>query len=306
MTIVRIRTIFFCNSTGGNMKKFFLSILVIMLGLNCANAAEPQNKPNIRSEILALLHDNTPLQPTKIFDNVYCIGSVSVAAYAITTDKGIILIDSMWDNNDAQLIEKGMAELGLNPQNIKYVFVTHGHGDHYGGANYFRTKYKAEVLMSQKDTDLMMNLNTGANSPRSPKTKVDRFIKENDTITLGSTSIKIIETPGHTEGCLSAVFPVQFRGKSHTAMFWGGTGIPNDKALQEKYLMSVQKFQKIAEENNIDIQLSAHLFDENGYENLKKAAAMQENEPNPFLIGKKGVQNYLKKLENNAKQKLAQ
>lgn len=288
------------------MKKILILLCIMLLSLpQTGFAAEEQNNaPSIRAEILKLLHDNTPLVPTKIFDNVYCIGSVSVVAYAIQTEDGIILIDSMWDNADAKVIETGMTKLGLDPSQIRYVFVTHGHGDHYGGASYFREKYNAKVLMSETDTNLMYTLNTGANSPRSPKTKVDQFVKDGDTLTLGSTSIKIFETPGHTAGCLSIVFPTAYKGKDYTAMLWGGTGIPNDKKLQEQYLLSARRFQQIAKDNVVQIQLSAHLFDENGYENLKKTAALKENEANPFIIGTEGVQTYLKKLENNAIKKL--
>lgn len=66
--------------------------------------------------IMEYLHDDTRLVPTKVFDNVYCIGSVSVVAWAITTSDGIILIDSMWDDKDAQMIEESFVKLGLNPQ----------------------------------------------------------------------------------------------------------------------------------------------------------------------------------------------
>lgn len=45
--------------------------------------------------IMEYLHDDTRLVATKVFDNVYCIGSAGVVAWAITTSDGIILIDSM-------------------------------------------------------------------------------------------------------------------------------------------------------------------------------------------------------------------
>ena len=54
----------------------------------------------------------------KVFDNLYCIGTKSVVAWALQTSDGIILIDSMWDNNDTQLIIDGMKKLGLN---LKYI-----------------------------------------------------------------------------------------------------------------------------------------------------------------------------------------
>ncbi|SMC23974.1 metallo-beta-lactamase class B [Clostridium acidisoli DSM 12555] len=68
------------------------------------------------------LFDNTPLEPTKVFDNLYCIGSRSVVAWVLKTSEGIILIDSMWDNHDAKLIIDGMKKLDLSPQEIKKMY----------------------------------------------------------------------------------------------------------------------------------------------------------------------------------------
>ena len=181
------------------------------------------------------LNDNTPLKPTKVFDNVYCIGSVSVVAWVIETSEGLILIDSMWDDRDAKLIEEGIKGFGLDPKDLKYIILSHGHGDHYGGANYLRNKYAAKVVLTKTDTDLMYNLNTGANSPRSPKTKVDIYSKDKDVIKLGDTSITILETPGHTAGCSSFIFPVKYKGKEYTAVLWGGTGLTKEKELVAKY-----------------------------------------------------------------------
>lgn len=276
------------------------------------NAAQAPSATNLtQKELLArpamkYLLDNTPLQPTKVFDNVYCIGSVSVVAWVLETNDGLILIDSMWDDRDAQLIETGMQELGLNPSELKYIIVTHGHGDHYGGANYLRNKYGASVVMTEVDTDLMYTLNTGANSARSPKTKVDIFVKNQDKITLGDTEVTIVETPGHTPGGLSVIFPVQYKNQEYTAVLWGGTGIPADRELQQKYKTSAEYFGKLAAERGAEIELTAHLFADNGYANLEKVAALQEEEQNPFIIGKDGVQKYCENLVLSAEKKLQQ
>ena len=69
--------------------------------------------------IMEYLHDDTRLVPTKVFDNVYYIGSAGVVAWAITTSDGIILIDSMWDDKDAQMIEESFIKLGLNHNDLK-------------------------------------------------------------------------------------------------------------------------------------------------------------------------------------------
>ncbi|PLV58188.1 MBL fold metallo-hydrolase [Brachyspira pilosicoli] len=247
------------------------------------------------------LNDNTPLKPTKVFDNVYCIGSVSVVAWVIETSDGLILIDSMWDDRDAKLIEEGIKGFGLDPKDLKYIILSHGHGDHYGGANYLRNKYAAKVVLTKTDTDLMYNLNTGANSPRSPKTKVDIYSKDKDVIKLGDTSITILETPGHTAGCSSFIFPVKYKGKEYTAVLWGGTGLPKEKELLAKYKESAEYFKKEALSRNALVSLTANLFADNGYANLEKVANLKEGEANPFIMTKAQMEKYLNSLIERAK-----
>lgn len=247
------------------------------------------------------LNDNTPLKPTKVFDNVYCIGSVSVVAWVIETSDGLILIDSMWDDRDAKLIEEGIKGFGLDPKDLKYIILSHGHGDHYGGANYLRNKYAAKVVLTKTDTDLMYNLNTGANSPRSPKTKVDIYSKDKYIIKLGDTSITILETPGHTAGCSSFIFPVKYKGKEYTAVLWGGTGLPKEKELVAKYKESAEYFKKEALSRNALVSLTAHLFADNGYANLEKVANLKEGEANPFIMTKAQMEKYLNSLIERAK-----
>lgn len=247
------------------------------------------------------LNDNTPLKPTKVFDNVYCIGSVSVVAWVIETSDGLILIDSMWDDRDAKLIEEGIKGFGLDPKDLKYIILSHGHGDHYDGANYLRNKYAAKVVLTKTDTDLMYNLNTGANSPRSPKTKVDIYSKDKDVIKLGDTSITILETPGHTAGCSSFIFPVKYKGKEYTAVLWGGTELPKEKELVAKYKESAEYFKKEALSKNALVSLTVHLFADNGYANLEKVANLKEGEANPFIMTKAQMEKYLNSLIERAK-----
>jgi metallo-beta-lactamase class B len=53
------------------------------------------------------------------------------------------------------VIEGGMVQLGLDPRQIKYIVVTHGHGDHYGGAGYLVGKYHPHVIAGEADWNMM-------------------------------------------------------------------------------------------------------------------------------------------------------
>lgn len=254
--------------------------------------------------VMKYLMDNRPLVPTKVFDNVYCIGSVSVVAWAIQTTDGIILIDSMWDNRDAQLILDGMKKLGLDPRDVKYILISHGHGDHYGGAKLLKEKTGAKVVMSKVDYNFMNSFNEGPNSSRSPKAPVDIFANDKDTLTLGDTQITILSTPGHTPGGLSFAFPVKYKGNIYNAILWGGTGIPKDKESQLAYKKSAIYFSDFAKKYNANVELTAHLFADNGYARLDKVAHLKPNEKNPFILTKNEMNQYLETLITSVDEKL--
>src|SRR5258706_2244571 len=99
-----------------------------------------------------------PSQPAvKAFDQFYYLGINTVSAWALNTSEGIILFDTLNNTEEAaQYIEGGLRHVGLDPARIKYIVLTHGHGDHFGGAKYLQQKYHARVLMSAIDWDIIL------------------------------------------------------------------------------------------------------------------------------------------------------
>ena len=68
------------------------------------------------------------IEPTRIFDNVYFIGMPSQNVWAITTSAGIILLDTLNSEAEARdIIVPSMQKAGLDPKQIKYIVVGHGH-----------------------------------------------------------------------------------------------------------------------------------------------------------------------------------
>jgi metallo-beta-lactamase class B len=57
-----------------------------------------------------------------------------VSAIAVLTDDGVVLIDALTSAAGAEnVLVPGLRELGADPETIRYVVVTHGHDDHFGG-----------------------------------------------------------------------------------------------------------------------------------------------------------------------------
>src|SRR5438093_12379084 len=81
-----------------------------------------------------LARDNWHAEPVKVFDNLYFVGQTEYSAWAVTTSAGIILVDTIYDYSVEDEVVGGLRKVGLDPAKIKYAIVSHGHGDHSGGA----------------------------------------------------------------------------------------------------------------------------------------------------------------------------
>jgi metallo-beta-lactamase class B len=96
------------------------------------------------------------VEPKRVFDNLYYLGQSEYTAWAITTSAGIIVTDPLFEYSVEDEVVNGLTKLGLDPSEIKYVLVSHGHRDHVGGARLLQDRYGARVIMSAADWDLVL------------------------------------------------------------------------------------------------------------------------------------------------------
>ena len=162
----------------------------------CRRAAAKTPRDNVPGYITnpasAPARDTWYAEPAKVFDNLYFVGGKVHSSWALTTSEGIILIDTIFPYNSEELIVGGMQKVGLDPKNIKYVLISHAHGDHIGGAEMLQTRYGARVVMGGPDWDLV------AKYPNRYKTmapKRDIVATDGMKITLGGTTVTIWLTP---------------------------------------------------------------------------------------------------------------
>jgi metallo-beta-lactamase class B len=126
------------------------------------------------------------VEPVKVFDNLYFVGEKEYSAWAVTTSEGIILLDTIWDYSVEDEIVGGLKKLGLDPAQIKYALVTHGHRDHVGGAKYLQDHFGTRIILSAADWDLVEK------SPRvTVKPKRDMVATDGQKLTLGDTTITL-------------------------------------------------------------------------------------------------------------------
>ena len=118
-----------------------------------------------------------------------------------------LVIDN--DSNEAVLIDCSerkqelIDEIKTNNINVKYILLTHGHFDHVLGVNDLQKELNAPAYLNKDDisqtectSDIMETFGIrGAVNPT-----VEHFLKDGDEFSIGNTKIKVIATPGHTEG----------------------------------------------------------------------------------------------------------
>jgi metallo-beta-lactamase class B len=239
-----------------------------------------------------------PLEPMQVMDELYFLGNYWTSAWAVKTSKGLVIIDAMDNADEAQhYIEDGLKKLKLDPADIKYVIVSHAHGDHYGGAAYLKKKFNPKIVMSDIDWNVF-------DDPKfDPKRialfddppKRDMAVKDGDTIKLANTEFKLYVIPGHTLGTLATVFTVHDKGKAHRAVAWGGTAYnfgPLSDRLQI-YSDTTVKYRDIMKRENTDVLLSNHVSYDNAVEKIASLKEKNPNQPNPFVVGEDTVDRFL-------------
>ena len=153
-------------------------------------------------------------KPYKVFDNLYFVGTKIHSSWALTTSDGIVLIDTLFDYAIEPEIVDGLKTLGLDPRNIKYVLISHAHGDHDQGAALLQSRYGAKVVMGAADWE--STLQRPASAPGGVPKRDVVVGPEGTKITLGDTTVDVIATPGHTPGTLSLHLP----GEGQRATRW--------------------------------------------------------------------------------------
>lgn len=245
------------------------------------------------------------LEPTKLFDNLFYIGNGFVGVFVLKTSEGLILFDAAQSETEArEHLIPGLQKLGLDPTTIRYVIVTHGHYDHFGGSAWLQKTYGAQVAISAADWTLIENTPADAierGGTQLPKR--DIVIGDGQAISLGDTKVALYVTPGHTPGNVSAIVPVRSNGKVHNLSLLGSTAFPASIEPTEKvgglkaYDSSVLRFAKISRAASAQGVLNTHIFADGTRARIEAIAAAPER-PNPFLQGPQFVGRYYRILHH--------
>lgn len=244
-------------------------------------------------------YEEQKVEAFQVFDNLYYVGAKWVSAWVLETSQGLILFDALYGDLTDIIIE-GMDDLGLDPNDIRYVIGTHAHFDHIGGARRFQTEYGAVLGMTEQDWAM-----TEEPAIYQEYEKPIRHLSfgDNTTLNLGDTRVNFYHTPGHTPGVLSSSFDVRDGNFIHRAFMFGGVGL-NFSGVErtQMYLDSVAKIKQL---QGIAVNIPNHEESGEVFERAERLKQRQPGDPHPFVDPER-FQAWLDELQVAAEAKMVE
>ena len=257
-----------------------------------ASARPPKvgpGEPDEKEKLTATPREKWYVPPAKVFDNLYYIGTQTESTWALTTSKGIILLNTNFPWVTPELLNE-LRTFGLDPANIKYAIIVRSHSDQAWGINPLKKIVPSvRVIMSEVDYDLLAKDNT----PADLKPMKDMVAKDGEKVTLGDTTVTVYSTPTSTPGNLSLIFPVKDGTQRHIAGMWGGDYVrivqegvqmwPDVPTMMKGYVASSKRFKEIEDKAGVDTIIHPHAEYDNTFKKIEALRSRKPGDPHPFV-----------------------
>ena len=216
--------------------------------------------------------------PHKIIDNIYYIGTESLASFLITTDAGHILVNTDFERN-VPTLKDSVEKLGFKFTDIKLIIGSHEHADHMEGDALAKEMSGAAVVVMQEQVPGLE-----AMKPGGKPHPLDRIIHDGDTLTLGNETLTAHLTPGHSVGCTSWELTVNEISQDYKVVINCSVGVnpnyqlynnPTNPTIVEQYRYSHAKLREL----KADVPLGSHP----AMYSMNEKYALIGQSPNPFI-----------------------
>ncbi len=128
--------------------------------------------------------------------------------------------------------DKIIEMLDILQAKLKYIYLTHCHGDHIGGVEELKQRCGGQVVTQRLAAENLLDININLTSYIGNKgitVETDARVDDKDLLHLGDLEFEVIHTPGHTSGgsCLYCKSEkLLFSGDTLFRGTWGRTDVP--------------------------------------------------------------------------------
>lgn len=220
---------------------------------------------------------NQPVEPFRIIGNVYYVGAAGVSAFLIHTPEGSILLDGGLPET-APRIADSVKALGFDIRGVRYLLNSHEHFDHAGGLGELQKLSGAPVAASGAAADVLR-----AGARNIAPVRVDKIVRDGDTVTVGGAVMTAHLTPGHTRGCTSWSTSTREGGRDYKVLFHCSTSVVDTLVNNAAYPEIVSDYQKTfarLASFDADVFLGSH---PSFFGMDQKRKKMTAGGPNPFV-----------------------
>ena len=177
------------------------------------------------------------LTPYELYTNVYIIQDEETKE-AMVVDPGAE-------------VDKIVEMLDILKAKLKYIYLTHCHGDHIGGVSELQKRKGGKILIHRFDADGLTNPDISLTNflGIDASFKPDSRLNDKDLLHLGNVELKVIHTPGHTKGGSCLYCPKEGFLISGDTLFrgtWGRTDLPTG-SLEDIMESITEKLMKLPE-----------------------------------------------------------
>jgi glyoxylase-like metal-dependent hydrolase (beta-lactamase superfamily II) len=142
-------------------------------------------------------------------------------AYLLETQQGLVLVDAGAPGQQDKVLA---AMRRLSRWDLRIIFITHAHLDHYGSAAAIRNTTGAKVAIHHADANIMAQGETDLGQPRGfgrviaklfpflrsfikpDPVLADILLEDGDDLSDFGLDARIVHTPGHTPGSASLLY----------------------------------------------------------------------------------------------------
>lgn len=227
------------------------------------------------------------VEPFEILPGLWYVGDQKVSAHLLDTGDGLILFDAGYPHAK-HLLTEAIYRAGYNPNDIKYLIISHGHFDHTGAAVEYKNLYGCLIALGEADVKMIeerpeLVLYDHSDSPYYVIPTADIALKDGHIIECGKAKIKCISTPGHTDGVMSFFFDWE----GHKVGYFGGIGFNTmAPSYYEKYGITTDNAANLrastlkVRDIEVDVVLGNHPGQTNTFGKMKRIG---KEEGNPFV-----------------------
>lgn len=201
----------------------------------------------------AIFGEMTPVTTQELVDGVFAIQDTFSNMYLLKNGQNYVAIDAA---NQIENVKTEMNKLGIDPDEVNAVFLTHTDGDHVGAIKLFK---KATVYISAAEEQMIDGRTSRAAFFMKNRLDSDyRMLKDGEIIEFPNLQVKGALTPGHTPGSMVYIINGKY-------LFTGDTLSLKD---QKAYLSSAffnmdsvtegKSIQRLARLTGIEALFTAH------------------------------------------------